>query len=232
MQVVLWLALQDGAALLKESAEALQQYDAVALSAECGDLKLSGILKKPMLARVEQMRGKASTLVVIDEKDVWTYDPKANEYLQVSRPRVLAALGGNTGLEILALAYFDPAFAENALRGAKDVKVSEDGLTASWTRGATAMSFTVEERTRLPARATIGKLAYVVTRIEPEPEIGGKTFVFEIPEGAKRRKLFDDKLLGTGAEAPGFELQTLDGKAAKLSDYRGKVVLLNFWFYD
>lgn len=232
MQVVLWLALQDGAALLKESAEALQEYDAVALSAECGDLKLSAILKKPMLARVEQTRGTASTLVVIDEKDVWTYDPKAKEYLQISRPRVIAALGGNTGLELLALAYYDPAFAENALRGAKDVKVSEDGLTVSWTKGATARSFTVEKRTRLPARATIGKLTYVVTRIEPEPAIGERTFVFDIPEGARRRKLFEDKLLATGAEAPGFELQTLDGKTAKLSDHRGKVVLLNFWFYN
>lgn len=29
--------------------------------------------------------------------------------------------------------------------------------------------------------------------------------------------------------APDFELKTLDGKSVKLSDYRGKAVLLNFW---
>jgi peroxiredoxin len=29
--------------------------------------------------------------------------------------------------------------------------------------------------------------------------------------------------------APDFELQTLDGQVAKLSDYRGKIVLINFW---
>ena len=29
--------------------------------------------------------------------------------------------------------------------------------------------------------------------------------------------------------APDFELKTLDGKVAHLSDYRGKAVLLNFW---
>jgi len=32
-----------------------------------------------------------------------------------------------------------------------------------------------------------------------------------------------------GAVAPDFELQTLDGKSVRLSDFRGQAVLLNFW---
>ena len=32
-----------------------------------------------------------------------------------------------------------------------------------------------------------------------------------------------------GKQAPDFELNTLDGKSVRLSDYRGKAVLLNFW---
>ncbi len=32
-----------------------------------------------------------------------------------------------------------------------------------------------------------------------------------------------------GLEAPDFTLKTLDGKDVKLSDFRGKAVLLNFW---
>ena len=34
---------------------------------------------------------------------------------------------------------------------------------------------------------------------------------------------------GVGTVAPDFTLVTLDGKKVKLSDYRGKAVLLNFW---
>lgn len=35
--------------------------------------------------------------------------------------------------------------------------------------------------------------------------------------------------LAVGEKAPNFELSTLDGKTIKLSDYQGKVILLNFW---
>lgn len=35
--------------------------------------------------------------------------------------------------------------------------------------------------------------------------------------------------LGTGAEAPDFTAATIDGKELSLSDYRGNVVLLEFW---
>ena len=35
--------------------------------------------------------------------------------------------------------------------------------------------------------------------------------------------------LSKGSAAPDFELKTLDGKPVKLSSFRGKAVLLNFW---
>jgi len=35
--------------------------------------------------------------------------------------------------------------------------------------------------------------------------------------------------LQPGAEAPDFELRNLDGDEIRLSDYRGQIVLLNFW---
>lgn len=39
----------------------------------------------------------------------------------------------------------------------------------------------------------------------------------------------EDKLLKPGQQAPDFELLAADGSKIKLSDYRGKVVWLNFW---
>ena len=47
----------------------------------------------------------------------------------------------------------------------------------------------------------------------------------------RTRKHGPSKLVGdvNGIMAPDFELPTLDGRKVKLSDYRGKAVLLNFW---
>ena len=76
-------------------------------------------------------------------------------------------------------------------------------------------------------------------RFRPGPPIGNLTrdvTVADIPGGVT-----DDPLdldlptiqlkadLKVGDPAPGFEVKTLEGKPLKLSDYRGKFVLLDFW---
>jgi hypothetical protein len=58
----------------------------------------------------------------------------------------------------------------------------------------------------------------------------------KLPEGdsvAERAKaeLFAIRNLSVGRQAPDIEGEDQDGKAFKLSDYRGKVVLLDFWSY-
>lgn len=47
----------------------------------------------------------------------------------------------------------------------------------------------------------------------------------------RTRKHSATKMVGNvqGIQAPDFELVSLDGRKVKLSDYRGKAVLLNFW---
>jgi hypothetical protein len=46
-----------------------------------------------------------------------------------------------------------------------------------------------------------------------------------------RAELFEIRHLSVGKEAPDIEGEDQDGKRFKLSDYRGKVVLLDFWSY-
>src|SRR5262249_34925157 len=46
---------------------------------------------------------------------------------------------------------------------------------------------------------------------------------------AAERELFEIRNLGIGKVAPEIEGEDLDGKPMKLSDFRGKIVLLNFW---
>lgn len=51
-------------------------------------------------------------------------------------------------------------------------------------------------------------------------------------QAARNRAASGQPLTGRslkGALAPDFELKSLDGKTVRLSDYRGKAVLLNFW---
>jgi cytochrome oxidase Cu insertion factor (SCO1/SenC/PrrC family) len=55
---------------------------------------------------------------------------------------------------------------------------------------------------------------------------GGDT----VAERAKA-ELFEVRHLRVGKQAPDIEGEDQDGKRFKLSDYRGKVVLLDFWSY-
>jgi len=46
---------------------------------------------------------------------------------------------------------------------------------------------------------------------------------------AARGQLFEMRNLAIGKVAPEIEGEDVDGKSFKLSDYRGKVVVIDFW---
>ena len=57
-----------------------------------------------------------------------------------------------------------------------------------------------------------------------DAELGGRSLA-KMAEGA----IFEIEHLSIGKEAPDIEGEDLDGVAFKLSDYRGKVIMLDFW---
>ncbi len=62
-------------------------------------------------------------------------------------------------------------------------------------------------------------------------EIPDALFSWQPPAGWTEYKEQDieERLLESGTVAPDFEFKTIDGNTIKLSDFHGKVVLINFW---
>ncbi len=55
-----------------------------------------------------------------------------------------------------------------------------------------------------------------------------KTIVKTLEDGTVEFRL--QKIPQEGAQAPAFEVRTLDGKVVRTTDLKGKVLVLNFWF--
>lgn len=77
--------------------------------------------------------------------------------------------------------------------------------------------------------AHLAQLAFTVVAA-----VGVYSFISSARDGERRRLCTPACALrphyaNTNRTAPDFELPTLDGGTKKLSDYRGKVVVLNFW---
>jgi peroxiredoxin len=59
--------------------------------------------------------------------------------------------------------------------------------------------------------------------------IAGDTSSAAVDGGSNSFGLVNDATAELGQPAPDFILQTIDGSTARLSDFRGKTVVLNFW---
>jgi outer membrane lipoprotein-sorting protein len=70
-----------------------------------------------------------------------------------------------------------------------------------------------------------------ITDLKINPSIPNRQFVWSAPKNWKQWSLppLEEGLLAVGTPAPDFELTSIDGKKIKLSDFKGKIVWLNFW---
>lgn len=87
---------------------------------------------------------------------------------------------------------------------------------------AMALMALAERQERSKDEAIRARGAAIRERVE-------KTFPLEALQAAFSGENFKSMFLGTGMIAPDFTAKTVDGESFKLSDYRGKVTLIDFW---
>ena len=118
---------------------------------------------------------------------------------------------------------------------AADTSGLELGPDSLWVDPETALVLKSVHRTKGESRgmrtSTRMELTYDVIRMDQSPP--RELFVFEPPPGAEE---VDDFGMGgasgpnlRGVQAPDFRLTDLEGRSHRLENYRGKVVLLDFW---
>ena len=113
-----------------------------------------------------------------------------------------------------------------------------DVLDLSFMDGQRAWRLWISQRDHLPRK--LSEAVHVANDIHAEEvwsnirvneAIPDERFVWEPPDGWQQWWLpeTEQALLKTGTEAPDFNLKLADGKTARLSNYRGKMVWLVFW---
>lgn len=213
-------------------------------------------LKRPNLARIEfqqvtqkadgTVTGKRSGLIAADGTSVWVYDPQKNEY----RKQQVSPTGDNipvSGTLIDAPAYM---FFHSLLIHTDSPPI--DRGNEKW-QGKTYRVIEFQEAAANPAETPQirqrlyfgpdnrihhfvneqlqGKYVaeWTLTYRPTDSAPNAATFAYAPPTGAKEYKEPPPRMLATGTDAPDLKVEDRDGKPIKLSDMRGKVLVLDFW---
>ncbi len=230
-------ALKDATALRLQKTMITEGYE--------GKNEIELAVRRPNLVR---MTLKPDDLLdVLDGKTCWSYVKESNEYMKY--PQEEAAAGRYLGpLGAIFLKRDGPSL----LADAKDVSVKREKIgdaecdVIRWTekKGQVAVEWALWFDAKRQLRRSVEKAAgedlnfrqtVDIASLEADPRLPDDAFTFVPPKDAKEARPGEDldkSLLAEGAAAPDFKAADVDGKEVTLSSFKGKTVLLNFWFYN
>ncbi|HEY6390673.1 MAG TPA: redoxin domain-containing protein [Bryobacteraceae bacterium] len=224
---------------------------------QSAEMHLALAAVKPGKYRLTFKDDSKEIILVADGETTWTYLPKQKQYTKQQaamsgdddesdseQPDTLT-----TALRALVLFYEGVAQYGPSANFAKDekVKVGGDRIDCYVVRFQSAKSqhqlwidkerFIVVRHLELARQAVNGTLVDIHLTINwKEAEIklppANDLFIFDPPSNATEVQALNlpgERVLLTGKNAMDFELKDIQGAQVRLSDYRGKIVLLDFW---
>ena len=252
--VALLLLAQDDAKV-KEALNAVAgaMKDASAISFEV-DVTMKGqaarstatvSFKRPNLARLDYKDG----LIVLDGKTYWYYSKKDNQYIKEKQDPKTALLLA----EPLSPLFFQQT-ADKLLEKATGLShlkekiddVDYEMVTFKPPEGSDATEWRIWiDGKKMIKRAIMFRPGeegdpieqrFEFKSVDLAPKFTDDTFTFTPPKDAieshDTEEDLQKTLLPEGSAAPEFTVTGLDGKDLKLSDFKGKTVVVVFWFYN
>jgi outer membrane lipoprotein-sorting protein len=231
---------------LEAASAALREAPAIAFDVQIASkgnepTKLKLILQRPDRARAEYDQG----LMIADGKTAWYYVKEQNQFIKQKQASssMLAGL-----VPVVASLYYEKGAAA-LLKDAKHLTLATEKLG---DEECSVVGYTdkrgIQWNVWLDAKRLVRKAVMTLKQGDTEientvtysamtlaPKLAEDTFVFKPPKDATEVETgnadFEKSLVAPGAAAPDFTATDLMGGPVKLSGYKGKTVILNFWFY-
>jgi outer membrane lipoprotein-sorting protein len=235
--------------LLSDVASAMKDVEAV--SFECRvRLKMQTvevsqgvkvILERPNRARLEISGGGQDALIMLDGSTQWHYLKARNRFVKSRQLGTTKIEQYGTGP--LATLFFEKGTGPlhpylSAATVTRENLGKEECAVVAWKVGAEETRLWISGKSLRQCRITRSIAGEKVEQtleygeVDSHPRIAGDAFTFTPPEQARPLdKSGEAGLLAVGADAPDFIATDLQGKERRLSDFKGRPVIVNFWFY-